>query len=69
MRANWWTAARPPMVTLSPTSHMAAERRDVGHGDVVADDAVMRDVRIGEEIAVVADRRLAAAGVGAGDAW
>src|SRR5690606_6701767 len=33
---------------------MAAERRDIGHGDVVANDAVMRDVGIGEEVAVVA---------------
>ena len=48
---------------------MTAERGDIGHGDVVADDAVMRDVRIGEEIAVVADRRLAAAGSRCRDAW
>ena len=45
---------------------MAAQRRHVGEGDIVADDAVMGDMRIGEEIAIVADRRLAAAGVGAG---
>src|SRR5690606_7945929 len=45
---------------------MATERRAVGESDVPADDAIMRDVGIGKEVAVFSHDGLAAAGVGAG---
>ena len=44
---------------------VTAKRRAIGEGGVVADDAVMGDMGVGKEIAVVADRRLATAGIGA----
>ena len=37
--------------------HVARERRDVGHDDVVAQRAIVRDVAVGEDVIVRADAR------------
>ena len=43
--------------------HVARERRDVGHDDVAAQRAIVRDVAIGQDVIVRADARdLAVAG-------
>ena len=54
-RTNWCTAVLPPMKTLIGDRDMAAEHGAVGEGDVVADVAVVADMRIGHQEAAVAD--------------
>ena len=46
----------PPRIAQSPSSHVAGERRVVRKNAVAADHAVVRDVRVGHEQVVVADR-------------
>ena len=47
IRTNWWTAVRPPIMTLIADVAVATERRAIGEGHIVADDTIMRDVRVG----------------------
>src|SRR5688500_3149058 len=42
---------------IVPDLHMPCERRRVRKNDVVADEAIVRDMRVGEKIAVAADPR------------
>ena len=65
-RQNWWTAVLPPMNTWSAIEDMAAEQRAIGKGDVVADVAIVTDMRVGHQEAAVADRGDLAVILGAG---
>ncbi len=65
-RVNWCTAAAAAENGAILDRNMAGEHDVVRHDDVVADAAIMRDVRIGQEEIVVADDGLAAEIGGAG---
>ena len=59
---NWCAAERPPSDRPVADIDVAAERRAIREDDLVAEAAVVRDVRIGHEEIVVADAGHARAG-------
>ena len=54
-RQNWWTPAAPEMIGAVVHVYVPRQHRVVGHDHVVAQVAVVGDVRADHQQAVVAD--------------
>jgi hypothetical protein len=62
MRTNWWMPHMPPTTTQSSMTTWPAHVDRVRQNDVVADLAVVRDVRVRHQQAVAADDGAAGGG-------
>ena len=61
MRVNWWTRRKGADDGVVLHMNVSGELRAVFENDAVADDAIVRDVRVGHDEIVAADARDVAA--------